>query len=72
VTAFPYNYLFYYICLPLILLFMFGLFRLESRLVYALAVSASSPASSSGIHPDDGDRVAKEHPRIHVEVPVLL
>ena len=37
VTAFPYNYLFYYICLPMILLFMFGLFRLESRLVYALA-----------------------------------
>ena len=37
VTAFPYNYLFYYICLPLILLFMFGAFRLESRLVYALA-----------------------------------
>ena len=37
VTAFPYNYLFYYICLPLILLFMFGLFQLESRLVYALA-----------------------------------
>jgi signal transduction histidine kinase/CheY-like chemotaxis protein len=37
VTAFPYNYLFYYICLPLILLFMFGAFRLESRLVYRLA-----------------------------------
>ena len=37
VTAFPYNYLFYYICLPLILLFMFGAFRLESRLVYVLA-----------------------------------
>lgn len=37
VTVFPYNYLFYYICLPLILLFMFGAFRLESRLVYLLA-----------------------------------
>ncbi|MGZ8345525.1 MAG: ATP-binding protein [Allosphingosinicella sp.] len=37
VTAFPYNYLFYYICLPMLLLFMFGLFRLESRIVYALA-----------------------------------
>ncbi len=36
VTAFPFNYLFYFICLPLILLFMFGLFRVESRLVYAL------------------------------------
>ena len=35
-TAFPFNYLFYFICLPLILLFMFGLFRVESRLVYAL------------------------------------
>jgi signal transduction histidine kinase/CheY-like chemotaxis protein len=36
VSSFPYNYLFYYICLPLILMFMFGLFRLPSRLVYAL------------------------------------
>lgn len=36
VAAFPYNYLFYYICLPLILIFLFGLFRLESRLVYGL------------------------------------
>ena len=35
-TAFPFNYLFYFICLPLILLFMFGLFRVDSRLVYAL------------------------------------
>lgn len=36
VTAFPYNYLFYFICLPLILLFMFGLIRMESRVVYTL------------------------------------
>jgi signal transduction histidine kinase len=36
VTQFPYNYLFYYICLPMIMLFMFGLFRLDSRLVYRL------------------------------------
>ena len=35
-TAFPFNYLFYFICLPLILLFMFGLFRVDSRLAYAL------------------------------------
>ena len=35
-APFPYNYLFYYICLPMILLFLFGLFRLPSRLVYAL------------------------------------
>jgi signal transduction histidine kinase/CheY-like chemotaxis protein len=35
-TTFPYNYLFYFICLPLILTFMFGLFRLDSRRVYAL------------------------------------
>ncbi|MGE0179114.1 MAG: hybrid sensor histidine kinase/response regulator [Sphingomonas sp.] len=37
VTSFPYNYLFYYVCLPLILTFMFGMLRLDSRLVYALA-----------------------------------
>jgi len=37
-TSFPYNYLFYYICLPMIMMFMFGLFRLQSRLVYALTV----------------------------------
>lgn len=36
VSAFPYNYLFYYICLPMILIFLFGLFRLDSRMVYAL------------------------------------
>lgn len=36
VSSFPYNYLFYYICLPLIMTFMFGLFRLESRVVYRL------------------------------------
>lgn len=35
-TTFPYNYLFYFICLPLILTFMFGLFRLDSRRVYLL------------------------------------
>lgn len=35
-TTFPYNYLFYFICLPLILTFLFGLFRLDSRRVYAL------------------------------------
>lgn len=35
-SAFPYNYLFYYICLPMILLFLFGLFRLDSRTVYAM------------------------------------
>jgi signal transduction histidine kinase/CheY-like chemotaxis protein len=35
-TAFPYNYLFYFVCLPLILMFMFGLFRFESRRVYLL------------------------------------
>jgi len=38
VSPFPYNYLFYYICLPLMLTFMFGLFRLPSRLVYALTL----------------------------------
>ncbi|MEA3029874.1 MAG: two-component system, sensor histidine kinase [Sphingomonadales bacterium] len=38
VAPFPYNYLFYYICLPVILTFMFGLFRLPSRLVYALTL----------------------------------
>lgn len=37
ITTFPYNYLFYFICLPLILTFLFGMFRLDSRLVYALA-----------------------------------
>lgn len=36
-TTFPYNYLFYFICLPLLLTFLFGMFRLDSRLVYALA-----------------------------------
>jgi signal transduction histidine kinase len=36
VAPFPYNYLFYYICLPMMLMFLFGLFRLPSRLVYAL------------------------------------
>lgn len=36
-STFPYNYLFYFICLPLILTFLFGMFRLDSRLVYALA-----------------------------------
>ena len=38
VSSFPYNYLFYYICLPLIMIFMFGLFRLPSRLVTSLAL----------------------------------
>src|SRR4051794_21759440 len=38
VAPFPYNYLFYYICLPMILMFLFGLFRLPSRLVYALTL----------------------------------
>jgi two-component system, sensor histidine kinase len=38
VSPFPYNYLFYYICLPAMLTFMFGLFRLPSRLVYALTL----------------------------------
>ena len=37
VTPFPYNYLFYYICLPMILMFLFGAFRMESRIVYAMA-----------------------------------
>ena len=36
VSSFPYNYLFYYICLPMILMFLFGLFRLDSRTVYAM------------------------------------
>jgi signal transduction histidine kinase len=36
VAPFPYNYLFYYICLPMMLMFLFGLFRLPSRLVYTL------------------------------------
>lgn len=36
VSAFPYNYLFYYICLPMILMFLFGLFRLDSRTVYGM------------------------------------
>lgn len=36
VSAFPYNYLFYYICLPMMMMFLFGLFRLDSRQVYAL------------------------------------
>ncbi len=35
-SSFPYNYLFYYICLPMILIFLFGLFRLDSRAVYAM------------------------------------
>src|SRR5436305_8742687 len=38
VAPFPYNYLFYYLCLPLMLIFLFGLFRLPSRLVYALTL----------------------------------
>ena len=38
VAPFPYNYLFYYICLPMMLIFLFGLFRLPSRLVYALTL----------------------------------
>jgi signal transduction histidine kinase len=38
VAPFPYNYLFYYVCLPMVLTFMFGLFRLPSRLVYALTL----------------------------------
>ncbi|MBV9883596.1 MAG: hypothetical protein JO276_11360 [Sphingomonadaceae bacterium] len=38
VAPFPYNYLFYYICLPIGLIFLFGLFRLPSRLVYALTL----------------------------------
>jgi len=37
ISSFPYNYLFYYVCLPLILTFMFGMLRLDSRLVYVLA-----------------------------------
>jgi signal transduction histidine kinase len=36
-TPFPYNYQFYFICLPLIMMFMFGLFGTRSRTLYALA-----------------------------------
>jgi signal transduction histidine kinase len=36
-TPFPYNYQFYFICLPLIMMFMFGLFGTQSRTLYALA-----------------------------------
>jgi signal transduction histidine kinase/CheY-like chemotaxis protein len=43
-TPFPYNYQFYFICLPLIMMFMFGLFGTQSRTLYLLtgfAVAAS-------------------------------
>lgn len=36
-TPFPYNYQFYFICLPLIMMFMLGLFGTQSRILYALA-----------------------------------
>lgn len=36
-TPFPYNYQFYFICLPLIMMFMFGLFGTRSRILYGLA-----------------------------------
>jgi signal transduction histidine kinase/CheY-like chemotaxis protein len=36
-TPFPYNYQFYFICLPLIMMFMFGLFGTRSRMLYGLA-----------------------------------
>ncbi len=36
-TPFPYNYQFYFICLPLIMMFMLGLFGTQSRTLYALA-----------------------------------
>jgi signal transduction histidine kinase len=35
-TPFPYNYQFYFICLPLIMMFMFGLFGTRSRVLYGL------------------------------------
>ncbi len=38
-APFPYNYLFYYIFLPMMMTFMFGMFQLPSRLVYALVLS---------------------------------
>jgi hypothetical protein len=64
VTAFPFNYLFYFICLPLILLFMFGLFRVESRLVYELRLPA--------VHRDDRYRLSQEPARVPLQVAVLL
>lgn len=48
-TPFPYNYQFYFICLPLIMMFMFGLFGTRSRMLYALA--AFSIAASFAILP---------------------
>jgi signal transduction histidine kinase len=39
-TPFPYNYQFYFICLPLIMMFMFGLFGTRSRMLYGLAAFA--------------------------------
>jgi signal transduction histidine kinase len=39
-TPFPYNYQFYFICLPLIMMFMFGLFGTRSRILYGLAAFA--------------------------------
>lgn len=39
-TPFPYNYQFYFICLPLIMMFMFGLFGTRSRTLYVLAAFA--------------------------------
>jgi signal transduction histidine kinase/CheY-like chemotaxis protein len=48
-TPFPYNYQFYFICLPLIMMFMFGLFGTRSRTLYALA--AFSIAASFAILP---------------------
>jgi signal transduction histidine kinase/CheY-like chemotaxis protein len=48
-TPFPYNYQFYFICLPLIMMFMFGLFGTRSRTLYALA--AFSIAASVAILP---------------------
>jgi len=39
-TPFPYNYQFYFICLPLIMLFMLALFGTRSRILYGLAAFA--------------------------------
>ena len=39
-TPFPYNYQFYFICLPLIMMFMFALFGTRSRILYGLTAFA--------------------------------
>ena len=39
-TPFPYNYQFYFICLPLIMMFMLALFGTRSRILYGLAAFA--------------------------------